>query len=251
MKTRSTLQQFSFHRRLFGNVWSVVSLASLLLYAVVRILFSEFPISMNEDLHMLLQVIRISGFISLAIYILLIAVYWIEQQKIRRLTWRTVRIPLITLALLAWLVSCQRKQTIGVLTDASIGMNTQYKNLEPANLRLVMNQAEIHHTDIPLGETVQLQAEQVQGFVLKNGQATIGCSLTITDEQGRILMQEPDLFAGHEQYSATDAQLLRCSISTGAPMQYDQTYTAAVRFWDKQGDGTIQTTFPIHIIDLP
>lgn len=251
MKTRSTFQSFSFHRRLFGNVWSVVSLASFLLYGVVRLMFSEFPISLNEDLGMLLQVIRISGFISLAIYGLLMAVYWIDQQKQIRLPWRMVRIPLLTLALLTWLVSCQRKQTIGVLTDATIQLHTQYKNLEPSNLRLVMNQAEIHHTDIPLGETVQLLAENVQGFELKNGKAKIGCSLRITDEQGKVLMQEPDLFAGHELYTASEAQLLRCSISTGSPMQYDQTYTATVRFWDKQGDGTIQSTFPIHIIDLP
>ncbi|HNP53736.1 MAG TPA: hypothetical protein PKK69_03945 [Ferruginibacter sp.] len=251
MKTTSSIQQFSFHRRLFGNVWSVVSLASFLLYGVVRLMFSEFPISLNEDLNMLMQVVRISGFISLAVYVILLLVYWIDQQQPLRFEWRLIRIPLITLALIAWLASCQRKQTIGLLTDATIGMTTQYKNLAPQNVRLVMNQEEIHHTDIPFGESVQLLAENVTGFELKNGEAKIGCALTITNEQGKPLMQEPDLFEGHDKYSAADAQFLRCSISTGSPMQYDQTYTATVRFWDKQGDGSIQTTFPIHMIDLP
>lgn len=251
MKTTSSIQQFSFHRRLFGNVWSVVSLASFLLYGVVRLIFSEFPISLNEDLNMLLQVIRISGLISLGIYAILLVVYWIDQQESLRFERRLIRIPLITLALIAWLASCQRKQTVGLVTETTIGMTTQYKNLEPKQVRLVMNQQEIHHTDIPLGESVQLLAENVSGFELKNGQAKIGCALTITDEQGKPLMQEPDLFASHDVYSAADAQLLRCSISTGSPMQYDQTYTASVRFWDKQGDGTMQTTFPIHVIDLP
>lgn len=146
---------------------------------------------------------------------------------------------------------CGKPLRTGIFKDADIGLITTWQGIEPASTKLVMNEEEIHHTDIPLGESFVLLHQQVKNLVQRNGKISIGCSLRITDTAGRVLLHEQDLFAGNPPRQPEDAQLLRCTISTGAPMQWDTQYHITILFWDKYGKGRIENKFTITTIDIP
>ena len=115
-----------------------------------------------------------------------------------------------------------------------------------------MNEEKLGHTQIPLGEKFVVINEKVQGLVVKDNKISIGCSLLITDSQWKELLNEPDLFKnGGGIYDQKDAEYLKCTVSTGKPMDYDKEYKVAVKFWDKYGSGSIENKLSISIIDIP
>ena len=88
-------------------------------------------------------------------------------------------------------------------------------------------------------------------MIVKNGKVTARCSLLITDRKGNILLNEKDLFAGHDTFEEKNARMLKCMVSTGEPMKWEEKYKVTVIFWDKNGKGRIENKVIIRIIDLP
>ena len=64
-------------------------------------------------------------------------------------------------------------------------------------------------------------------------------------------MDEKDLFAGHDSFDEKDAKMLKCTVSTGEPMKWEEKYNVAVTFWDKNGIGKIENMVTIRRIDIP
>ena len=139
----------------------------------------------------------------------------------------------------------------GVKKDLATGLVTSYKEIEPGKAILVMNDEVINHTDIPIGEKFVVINDGVDGLVIKNDKVKVGCYLKIADESGNVLLEEKDLFAGNDEFSPKDARLLKCTVSTGEPMKWEENYKVLVSFWDKQGKGRIDNTVTIKMIDLP
>jgi hypothetical protein len=158
---------------------------------------------------------------------------------------------LLLAACLFILIACNISVGGGVKKDLTTGLTTTYKNLVLEESLLIMNDEEIHHTDIPLGESILLVNKGVSGLVEKEGKVSTGCSLEITDSAGNILLKEQDLFKGHDMFDAKDATVLKCTINTGAPMKWDETYTAKVVFWDKYGKGNISNEVKLTMTDIP
>ncbi|RYY46298.1 MAG: hypothetical protein EOO06_14795 [Chitinophagaceae bacterium] len=151
------------------------------------------------------------------------------------------------------LLSCKGKTggSIGVKKDFDTGLTSSYRNMEPKKVFLVMNQEVLNHVDIPIGEKFLLINEDVRGLTEKDGKVSVGCSLKLTDQNGRILLDEQDLFAGNDIFKPEDAAVLRCTVTTGQPMQWEEKYNVAVKFWDKYGDGYIDNRVVIRAIDIP
>ena len=139
----------------------------------------------------------------------------------------------------------------GVKKDLTTGLVTSYKEIEPEKAILVMNDEVINHTDIPIGEKFILINDGIDGLVIKNDKVKVGCYLQIADKSGNILLEEKDLFAGNDEFSPKDARMLKCTVSTGEPMKWEENYKVLVSFWDKQGKGRIDNTVTIKMIDLP
>ncbi|MES2649329.1 MAG: hypothetical protein V4717_20790 [Bacteroidota bacterium] len=171
-----------------------------------------------------------------------------EKEKIKHYGLELI---LMLTAVVFCLLACSLSVGGGVKKDFTTGLTTTYKNMQTEETLLVMNDEVIHHTDIPLGESMLLVNKGVSGLVEKEGKVSTGCSLEITDSAGNILMQEPDLFAGNDIFDAKNATVLKCTINTGAPMKWDETYTAKVVFWDKYGKGNIRNEVKINMIDIP
>lgn len=114
-----------------------------------------------------------------------------------------------------------------------------------------MNDEVLNHTDIPIGEKFFLINDNVKGLKEKDGKISVGCSLKITDQKGKVLLDEKDLFKGEDVFKKEDAKMLRCTINTGDPMQWEEKYDVQVKFWDKYGDGYIENKVTIRAIDIP
>lgn len=149
-----------------------------------------------------------------------------------------------------FITSCDHK-VVGVKKDLSTGLVTSYKDIEPAKAMLVMNDEILNHTDIPIGEKFMVINDDVNGLISKNGKVKVGCYLKIADKTGKIMLEEKDLFAGNDEFLPKDARVLRCTVTTGEPMKWEENYIVTVSFWDKQGKGTIDNTVTIRMIDIP
>lgn len=139
----------------------------------------------------------------------------------------------------------------GSITNPSTGLKAVYRNLETGSIKLVMNDEVLNHTDIPLGEKFYIVNDGVKGLTAKNGKVSVGCSLLITDEGGKTVLQVPDLFSGNDLFGKDEVDYLRCGVSTGLPMASENFYNVKARFWDKYGDGSIENTVRIRVIDMP
>ena len=157
-------------------------------------------------------------------------------------------IPVVVFSLLFF--SCKYKLA-GVKKDLATGLVTSYKEIQPAKAMLVMNNEVINHTDIPIGEKFVVINDGVEGLAVKNDKVKVGCYLKITDTSGAILLEEKDLFAGNDEFSPADARMLKCTVTTGEPMKWEENYKVFVSFWDKQGKGRIDNTVTIKMIDIP
>jgi len=146
--------------------------------------------------------------------------------------------------------SCDHK-VAGIKKDLATGLTTSYKGIEPAKAFIIMNDEVISHTDIPLGEQFLVINDGIAGLVTKNGKVKVGCYLKIADSSGAILLEEKDLFAANDEFPEEQARLLKCTVSTGKPMKWEEDYYVTVSFWDKQGRGRIDNTVTIKTIDIP
>lgn len=146
------------------------------------------------------------------------------------------------------LFSCGQPSS-GINKNLNTGMTTTWSGMKPEESKMVMNGEELNHNDIPIGESFEIINEGVTGLTVKNNKVSIGCSLEITDSTGKVLLSEPDLFAGKNEMEKVD--FLRCTVNTGEPMQWEERYTVKVIFTDKYGQGRIENLVIIRAIDIP
>lgn len=231
---------------------------ALPVYLWARLVLYEVPFSLLEDGWNLFRVFFMAWlFIILLmgllrpLHLLNIGHNYLNLIMRRHLfrTWPTLAGIAISLTIV--LVACRDTQLRGEFRQAETGLHTRFDGLRPGKAFLVMNAEQLAHTDIPIGEEFQLINEPVEGLEVRNGMVSVGCSLKITDQAGKILLNEADLFKGRDLLKKEEARMLRCTISTGAPMEWEELYTAEVRFWDKFGKGSIVNTVTVRMIDIP
>jgi hypothetical protein len=242
------------HLRVFKTlVLSAIAL-SLVTYAFLRVLFFDFAIPPFEEAINLFKVIFTGALFGAAIYFVFLLAEFTEAMfrswpKIQPFT--KYALPLSIAGLLVFLSSCSESFVVGAKKDFSTGLVADYKNMEPEKVMLVMNDEVLNHTDIPVGEKFILANDFIKGITVEDGKVAVGCSLKITDTSGKIILDEKDLFKDGGVYNEKEAQLLKCTVSTGAPMQAEEYYDVAVKFWDKKGNGFINNKVRVHMIDMP
>jgi len=227
-------------------------LLSLTVYAWVRALLFEAPFSLSEDGSIILKAIGtgwlITATIRLAWHALLIIgekIQHINVHVIIKTQW-AVKI-FVAIALSTVLFACNAQ--VGINKNLSTGMVTSYKGMSVEDTKMIMNNEELNHHDIPIGENFVIVNEKVKGLTVKDGKVSVGCSLTITDKNGKALLSEPDLFKDNDVFEKVD--FLRCTVSTGSPMKWEENYKVHVVFTDKYGKGTIENNVTIRMIDVP
>jgi hypothetical protein len=147
--------------------------------------------------------------------------------------------------------ACEGQLQFGIMKDAGNGITTTYTNMEPGHVLRIMNGEVISHNQVVLGDKFAVINQHVKGLVVKEGKISIGCSLLITDKKGKKVLFEADLFKDNAVMDKDNAKELRCTISTGSPMDWQQEYNIVVTFWDKYGKGKLENKLDILIEDIP
>lgn len=228
---------------------------SLSVYCWLRLIFYEVPFTFREDLPILIKVMATGWLMAISLklsfYLLLGLIQFVQSpSKYALVTRRSVIVPLLVVAVAILLFSC-KQQSVGVKKDFNTGLTSNYKNMEPGEVQLVMNDEVLNHTDVPIGEKFLIINKDVKGLTQRDGKVSVGCSLTISDQSGTKLLDEADLFAGRDVFNPTDATNLRCTVTTGSPMEWEEKYDVVATFWDKYGDGKIVNKVTIRTIDIP
>ena len=244
---------------IFLQLTSIIAIIfSTLFCATFFTLFADFDITVMELASLFLNTLAVSWIFMITIKLLfklLVYTVGVIDSKLFTLLFRELALRRLISALLiaaCLLGACNNPPLAGISKELNTGMVTTYSKMKPENTVLVMNEEKLGHTQIPLGEKFVVINEKVQGLVVKDNKISIGCSLLITDTQGKELLNESDLFKnGGGIYDQKDAEYLKCTVSTGKPMDYDKEYKVAVKFWDKYGSGTIENKLSISIIDIP
>lgn len=252
MQQYTTPKKINFYKMVLLRITGLITTTALIIYACIRLLFTGFDISITEDLFTIMQVIGLAAALSAGAFILFLLVEAADMlQPNLKLNQTWAGIGTAVTVLVISVASCKTKVSSGVKKDLNTGMVTKYSGIETQDALLVMNNETIHHTDIPLGESFQVINDKITGFETENNQVKVGCSLKITDKKGTVLLEQPDLFASKDVFSVKEAGRLSCTVSTGAPMQWDEAYDVTTVFWDKLGSGKIENMLSIHIIDIP
>jgi len=227
-------------------------LLSLSVYAWVRALLFEVPFSISEDGMVIAKAIGTGWLLIITIrlswYLLLALAEKIQQlsmQPFIKTQWAVKLIIGITLSTILFACNAQ----VGVSKNINTGMVTSYKGISTGETKMIMNNEELNHADIPIGESFVIVNDDVKGLTVKNGKVSVGCSLTITDKNGNPLLSEPDLFKANDVFEKID--YLKCTVNTGAPMKWEEKYKVHVVFTDKYGTGKIENDVFIRMIDVP
>ncbi len=245
----------NMHWQLFKILLLVCNGASVFIYGFLHFIFFDFPFALDNEALVLAKLLTVASCFATGVSLLLLLCDGLERLGKTRIQLqvplhvKTVSVALIAIILL--LSSCKTPVTAGIKKDFNTGLVSSYTGMEPEKVFLVMNNEVLNHTDIPLGESFLLVNDNISGLQVKNGKVTLGCSLTITDKSGQVLLSEKDLFAGHDQFEEKDARMLKCTINTGAPMKWEEKYDVSVVFWDKNDKSKIENSFTIRCIDIP
>ncbi|MCS6973920.1 MAG: hypothetical protein N2044_00115 [Cyclobacteriaceae bacterium] len=141
----------------------------------------------------------------------------------------------------------------GTKSDLKTGLSYSYYGLSldevyfvgPENTPLSSNEAEY-------GTSVALVAQGIGNYILEDNKAFPGLSLTVTGENGTLVLDEPDLLAETDGLPAEDAAILRGSLTIGDPMEPGKTYTMKIKIWDKKKpENRIEAQVPVKVISLP
>jgi len=238
--------------RVFKRLGIVTNTTSVLIYLFVRVMVADYNFDPVSELVTLFKIALIGTAAALVLYLGYSLTVFCEKKMEQK---KSSRSPLKLLALavicLSASIAGNAQSITGIKKDAATGLTANYKDIEPEEALLVMNGEVLGHTDIPLGESFILINKGVTGFQEKNGKVSIGCSLLITDMQGRVILRNADLFRTKGLYEKKDLNYLKCIINTGRPMSWDRKYRIEVVFWDKFGTGKITNKVIVHMIDLP
>ena len=242
-------------KRFIKETFFLGAIIAVVVFGWVRTLFFEVPFSLTEDSLNLVRTILTAWFIIAIFragwYLLIYACEvlqrkraWAVVTKYSMMRWMFV------LVLSAVLFACNA-QTTGFNVNGSTGLSTTYTGIVPAETKMVMNGEVLNHHDIPLGEKFTIINEGIRGLKVRDNKVSVGCSLTITDKNGKQLLTEADLFAGNPTFDKDKITYLQCQVSTGAPMEWQNDYKVNIRFWDKYGTGSIEHKLTISTNDEP
>lgn len=243
-------------KNFFEGTIAISLILSISVYAWARILFYEVPFTVQEDIPILLKLAGLSWLMIIGLkgsFYSLVAIGELLQGKISvRAFGKKWIAPFIILILMTiFITSCGAQSNSGIKKDTTTGLTTNWQDLEPAGVSLVMNGEVLNHIDIPIGEKFMLLNKNVSNLTEKNGKVSVGCSLLITDKQGNKILEEADLFKDKDVFDKRDVRDLKCTVSTGDTMQWEELYDVVVTFWDKFGPGKIVNKVTIRMIDIP
>ena len=95
---------------------------------------------------------------------------------------------------------------------------------------------------------IKLQLEVDSGWVVQNGKVMLGAAEKITAENGRVILEDNDLFKKYpDGITAEDAKYI--VLSAGVDLKEGAaptSFTVAFRVWDKNGSGYAEGSYKLY-----
>ncbi len=152
------------------------------------------------------------------------------------------------LALMIAMIAASCNFSAGVKKDFGTTLSFEYSGFGVEEVAFVGPDNErASNNEVKLNTQVAIVAQGLTNYELKDGKAFPGLALTVKDEQGNAVIDEADLFAQSEGFSADDASGIRGTITIGSPMESGKTYDVSMRIWDKNKPET-QLTATMEIV---
>lgn len=107
----------------------------------------------------------------------------------------------------------------------------------------------LNKNEIALGKKVRCVIILDSGWTKYNGVSFIGASEKILTDDGRVLLDEADLFKDNTEsgVSAMDAEVLSLSAYITEKVPGIDTYKVQFRMWDKKGSGEVTGSFKFKV----
>jgi hypothetical protein len=126
--------------------------------------------------------------------------------------------------------------SVGTKADLTSGLSSSWNGLDAETIYFVDQEDQsITNKQVTWNSECSFVFEGISNYTLKDGNAFPGITLTVTDQSGAEIVAFDDMLANYtEGVSATDASVLRASLTVGDPMKVGETYTVTARVFDKQ-----------------
>ncbi|WP_462221385.1 hypothetical protein [Ferruginibacter sp.] len=131
------------------------------------------------------------------------------------------------------LCNCSGGFSKGVKKDLSTGLTSSYNGFAVDDIYLAVDDNKLSTNKIALGKKVELIADGVDYYQLKDGKVNPGCRIILTDKAGKEILNLPDAFAEQAALDKSKAASLKATLTTGSPMLAGETYHLNVQFFDK------------------
>jgi hypothetical protein len=129
------------------------------------------------------------------------------------------------------------------------GIDLEVNGLRVTKAYLLLEDGQRVNDDnfVDFKQPVRLQLLIDSGWVEQEGKVLLGASETITEENGRIVLQEADLFQKYPQgINTRDAGIIYLSASLKLKENASPTsFTVSFRVWDKRGEGWIRGSYKL------
>jgi hypothetical protein len=137
---------------------------------------------------------------------------------------------LTVIALVLW--ACNF--SAGTNIDLSTGLSYNYNGFSVDEVLFVGPDNTVkNNNEVQLGTAVAIVVQGLANYELEDNKAYPGLMLSVTDKEGTFIVNEADIFAESEGYSAANAAILRGTFTIGNPMEVGETYHVLLRVWDK------------------
>lgn len=156
---------------------------------------------------------------------------------------------IFTLILILGLTGCQYDFSKGVKKDFGTGITVNNDGLSYGDYYLSVNDVKLDNSEVNYGDKVYLVFSGVEGFSEVEGKVFPGAAMQVTDRDGKIVLQEKDLFAAYDQEGVdpVSASDLSVSLLVGDPMIAGESYDWKVKFWDKKSPGEINAELQVKV----
>jgi hypothetical protein len=123
----------------------------------------------------------------------------------------------------------------GVKKDLTTGLSTSYNGFAIEDIYLTVDDNKLSSNKIAMGKVVNIIADGVDNYTIKDGKVFPGCTIILTDKAGKEILKVEDAFADMSAgIDQAKASLLTATLNTGNPMIVGETYHLKTRFFDKQ-----------------
>lgn len=136
--------------------------------------------------------------------------------------------------------------------NSTLNLKTQGDGISCEKISLTDgNGYELNSTTFTYGQEINLNFENINGFIEDNNLTYPGMRLMVLSSKKDTVLYSEDLYTDNENGFDMKPLVLVANMTLAAPMHSDEKYTAYILIWDKKGKGTFKVEFNFKIVANP